>query len=239
MATIHSSAHVEADALGEGVSISEFAVIRAGAELGDRVVIHPHVIVEPGVCVGEGTEVLPGAYLGRAPRAVGSVQRDPSFEQRLEIGPACAVGPNSVIYYDVEIGPETLVADHVSIRELCRIGRGNVIGRGVTLDRACVMGDDNRVMDKSHLTGGTTIGNGVFVAAMVVTSNDNTFGREGYVEDLVQGPTVEDGAMIGGGAALLPGVTVGRSAIVGSGAVVTRDVAPGSTVLGVPARPRE
>ncbi len=45
------------------------------------------------------------------------------------------------------------------------------------------------------------------------------------------------GAWIGGGAILLPGVTVGEGAIVGAGAVVTRDVAPGATVAGNPARP--
>lgn len=42
---------------------------------------------------------------------------------------------------------------------------------------------------------------------------------------------------IGGGALVLPGVTIGDHAIVGAGSVVTRDVAPGATVAGNPARP--
>ena len=41
---------------------------------------------------------------------------------------------------------------------------------------------------------------------------------------------------IGGGAIVLPGVTVGDGAVVGAGSVVTRDVAPGVTVMGNPAR---
>ena len=41
---------------------------------------------------------------------------------------------------------------------------------------------------------------------------------------------------IGGKAIILPGVTIGDNAIVGAGAVVTRDVAEGATVMGIPAR---
>jgi maltose O-acetyltransferase len=41
---------------------------------------------------------------------------------------------------------------------------------------------------------------------------------------------------IGGGAIVLPGVTIGDDAIVGAGSVVTRDVPPGTTVVGNPAR---
>ena len=45
------------------------------------------------------------------------------------------------------------------------------------------------------------------------------------------------GASLGSGAVVLGGVTIGERALVGAGAVVTRDVAPGETVAGSPARP--
>jgi len=45
------------------------------------------------------------------------------------------------------------------------------------------------------------------------------------------------GAAIGSGAVILGGVTVGAASLVGAGAVVTREVAPGETVVGNPARP--
>ena len=49
--------------------------------------------------------------------------------------------------------------------------------------------------------------------------------------------TVGEGAFLGVGAKVLPGITIGAWAVVGAGAVVTRDVAPGVTVVGVPAAP--
>jgi len=48
--------------------------------------------------------------------------------------------------------------------------------------------------------------------------------------------TLRRGAYIGAGAIILPGVEIGECAVVGAGAVVTRDVAAGTIVAGVPAR---
>ena len=48
---------------------------------------------------------------------------------------------------------------------------------------------------------------------------------------------VEEDAWIGSSVTVLPGVTIGRGAIVGAGSVVTKDVAPYTIVVGVPAKP--
>ncbi len=50
-------------------------------------------------------------------------------------------------------------------------------------------------------------------------------------------PTLEDGVIVGCGAAVLGPITIGRGAKIGSGAVVTKPVLPGATVIGIPARP--
>lgn len=51
------------------------------------------------------------------------------------------------------------------------------------------------------------------------------------------GVVLGDEVLVGTGSQLLQYVNVGNRAVVGAGAVVTRDVAPGVTVVGVPAKP--
>ncbi|MFC1516091.1 DapH/DapD/GlmU-related protein [Thermodesulfobacteriota bacterium] len=49
--------------------------------------------------------------------------------------------------------------------------------------------------------------------------------------------TLADEVFVGAGAIVLPGVSIGKNAIIGAGAVVTSNVAPETTVVGVPAAP--
>ena len=50
-------------------------------------------------------------------------------------------------------------------------------------------------------------------------------------------PTLESGVVIGSGAQVLGPIVVGEGAKIGANSVVTRDVAPGATMVGIPARP--
>lgn len=49
--------------------------------------------------------------------------------------------------------------------------------------------------------------------------------------------TIGHDVWIGHGATIMPGVTIGHGAVIGAGAVVTRDIAPYTVAVGVPARP--
>jgi maltose O-acetyltransferase len=88
--------------------------------------------------------------------------------------------------------------------------------------------------------GGVTIGDDTLIASHVaITSLTHDPQAPLYSDSLVSRPVVIGrNVWIGAHAVILPGITIGDSAIIGAGAVVTRDVAPRTTVVGVPARVR-
>lgn len=233
---ISNMASVQIEDIGENVTIHEFAVVRKNAKIGSNVIIHPHVVIEAGVEIGDDVEIFPGTYIGKEPKGAGALARTLSFERRVLIGAHSSIGPGAVIYYDVEIGQHTLIGDGASIREQCRIGSRSIIGRHVTVNYVVSVGDRTKVMDHSWLAGNMKVGNDVFISGGVLTTNDNDMGRNGYHEEDIRGPIIEDGVVIGVGALLLPRIVIGEKAVVGAGAVVTKNVAPGTVVMGLPAR---
>jgi acetyltransferase-like isoleucine patch superfamily enzyme len=235
IALISRKAVVESGSRGDNLTVMDFAVIRENVAIGDNVIIHPHVVIEPGVKIGNNVVIYPGAYIGKEPGGP-SLARKPGVSRSITIGDNCHIGPNSVIYYEVLIGKDTLVGDGASIREKCRTGHSCIIGRYATLNYAVSIGSGTRIMDFVVITGNSVIGDNVFIAHSVVTANDNKLGRSGYDEKNIRGPVIKDGASIGIGALILPAVVIGRNAVVAAGAVVTRDVPQNTFVMGMPAR---
>ena len=222
--------------IDETAQIDEFVVIRPGAKIGKGCRIHPFAYIGDGVELGENVEVFHGTVVGKEPKGAGATARTPEFERAIRIGAGCSLGPHAVIFYGVEVGEHTLIGDGASIREGCSIGSKCIISRYVTVNYNTQIGNRTKIMDLTHITGNAFLGDDVFVSTMVGSANDNLIGRGGYDEARIRGPQIMHGAVVGAGATLLPGVTIGEGATIAAGAVVTKSVAAGVRVAGVPAR---
>jgi UDP-2-acetamido-3-amino-2,3-dideoxy-glucuronate N-acetyltransferase len=144
---------------------------------------------------------------------------------------------------DVVLGDDAVIV-HPELVNLygCRIGSQTKIGAFVEIQKGAAVGSRCKISSHTFVCEGVTIEDEVFVGHGVMFINDprpraTTGGVLQTAADWQIVPTrVERGASIGSGVVVMCGVTIGAGAMVGAGAVVTNDVAPGSTVVGVPAR---
>ena len=148
------------------------------------------------------------------------------------------------------IAPNVVLGDGVVIHHPdlvnlygCHIGAESRVGTFVEIQRGAYIGARCKISSHSFICEGVTLEDGVFVGHGVMFTNDlhprAVDGRGELITDAnwVMTPTrVRRGAAIGSNATIVAGVTIGANALVGAGAVVTRDVADGALVAGVPAR---
>lgn len=175
--------------------------------------------------LGPGAEIAPNVLLG---------YRYPGCREPARIGERARIHSGTVIYADTRIGRRFTCGHNVTIRAECEIGDRVVILHGCTLEGRLRLGLGVKLMAHVYLPSRTIIGRMVFVGPGTTFLNAKLPMREGTV----QGATVSDHVVIGGGVTIGPGITIGRNAFIGAGAVVLRDVPPDSLAYGNPARVR-
>ena len=104
----------------------------------------------------------------------------------------------------------------IDIHPCAKIGKNFFIDHGFTVVGETAEIGDNVTIYQNVTLGGTNPSTGV--------------GGKRH-------PTLRDNVVIGSGAQILGPVEVGEGAKVGANAVVTKDVAAGATVVGIPAKP--
>ncbi|MES2988754.1 MAG: serine O-acetyltransferase EpsC [Pseudomonadota bacterium] len=98
---------------------------------------------------------------------------------------------------------------------------GATIGRNFFIDHGfVVIGETAEIGDNVTIYQCVTLGG---------TSPDNGVAGKRH-------PTLRDGVIIGSGAQVLGPITVGERSRIGANAVVTKDVVPGATMVGIPAK---
>jgi sugar O-acyltransferase (sialic acid O-acetyltransferase NeuD family) len=144
---------------------------------------------------------------------VNAIGSDGSFRRRPEVVAATGLSAERFA---------TLVHPAASVSRRARLGRGVYVNHGVSVAGGVVVGDHVALGPGAIIGHDTVIEDHTVVAPGAVVS--------GFVH--IEGP-----AYIGARAVIRQRQRVGARALVGMGAVVVRDVAPGTTVVGNPARP--
>ena len=184
--------------------------------------------IDAAVEIGQDARIEPGTTLAGATVIAQDAVIGPDAHVRdSRIGPRshvwASVLEESSVAEDVEVGPFAHLRPGAEIGPRCRIGnfaevKKTKVGAGTQQHHFSYLGD-------------AEIGENVNVGAGSVTANFD--GTEKHRT------TIGDGASIGVDTMMVAPVTIGEGATTGAGAVVTRDVAPGKTVVGMPARPIE
>jgi acetyltransferase-like isoleucine patch superfamily enzyme len=128
----------------------------------------------------------------------------------IEIGEGCFLFPD--LYLETQGEARLVVGDRVVMSR----GVHLAARAGITIGTGTMIGEYASVRDANHLrTADRPMRDSGFVARAIRIGNEVWIGR---------------------GVTILPGVTIGDGATVGANAVVTRDVAAGTVVAGVPAK---
>ncbi|MEO8509951.1 MAG: bifunctional UDP-N-acetylglucosamine diphosphorylase/glucosamine-1-phosphate N-acetyltransferase GlmU [Chloroflexota bacterium] len=196
--------------------------MRAGVTIVDPASTRIDATVE----IGQDARIEPGStLLGHAIIGDDAIIGPNAYVADSRIGPRTRVWASvveaSVVAEDVEIGP------YSHLRPGCEIGPGCRIGNYAEIKHSR-LGADTQQHHFSYL-GDASVGERVNVGAGTVTAN--------FDGSLKHPTTIGDDVFLGVDTMLRAPITIGAGAKTGAGAVVTRDVAPGTTVVGMPARP--
>ena len=177
------------------------------------VAIGMDTLIEPGVIIRRGTRIGQECLIGR-----GSVIENSLLGDRVKVISSSV--ESSVIDSDVDVGP------YAHLRAGTRIASGTHIGNYVETKNATI-GTGTAVGHFSYL-GDAEVGNGVNVGAGTITCNFDGVEKHRTV--------IGDAVFLGSDTLLVAPVEIGKGSRTGAGSVVTKDVPPGATVVGIPAR---
>lgn len=140
----------------------------------------------------------------------------------------------------VAIGNNIIRQDKLDALQIAGGKLVSVVHPNAVVSRYASVGVGSVIFAGAIVNAEASVGVGAILNTNSVVEHDCMLGRGCHVSPgavLAGGVMISDGVWVGANATIRQLVRVGDGAMVGMSAVVTNDVAPGTTVVGNPARP--
>ena len=207
------------------------AVIAPTAQLGKQVSIQPHTVIEERAVIGDRTVIGAGSFIGNECR----VGVDCLLYPQVSLRERTTLGDRVILHGGVMLGAdgfgfETVQGAHKKIPQVGFVEIGNDVEIGA-----------NTAIDRGRF-GRTRVGTGTKIDNLVQIGHNCVIGDHCIICGLVgiAGSTIiGHHVTIAGQVGIAGHLTIGDKSIIMAQAGVTKDVPPGSVMLGAPAVPHK
>ena len=208
--------------------------------------IHPSAVVDPSASLGEQVSLGPGAVIGAG----------------VTIGDQTVIGPGTVIMTGSSVGSACVLYPNVTIMDGCVVGNRVILHSGVVIGAdgfgfapfqgryhkipqigKVIIEDEveigaNSCVDRAAF-GKTIVGKGTKIDNLVMVAHNVRIGEHTVIASqtgISGSSTVGNWVRMAGQIGIAGHVTIGNGASLAGQAGISKDVPPGETVSGTPAR---
>ncbi len=163
---IHALAYIDPEAsIGDGVRIDPFAVVEAGAVIGDGTHVQSHAHICTGARIGRECEIYTGAVVGAAPQDL-KYAHEPT---------TATIGDSTTIREYVTVHRGTVAHGNTSV------GRGCLLMAYTHVAHDCVIGDNVILANGAQLGGHVTIDDWAIVGGLTGVHQFERIGKHAMV----------------------------------------------------------
>ena len=207
------------------------AIIAPTARLGAGISVQPYAVIEADVVIGDRTVIGAGNFIGPGSR----IGADSVFHSNVTVREQTVIGNRVILHAGVVLGAdgfgfEMVQGEHKKIPQLGNVEIGDDVEIGA-----------NTAIDRARF-GTTRIGRGTKIDNLVQIGHNCVIGEHCIICGLVgmAGSTIVGNYVtIAGQVGIAGHLSIGDKSIIMAQAGVTKDVAPGSFMLGAPAVPHK
>jgi acetyltransferase-like isoleucine patch superfamily enzyme len=199
--------------------------------------VNKNVVIYEPTEIGKDPIIEDFVVLGKPPTGA------KTNKMKLVIGDFPIIRSGTIIYTGNVIGNNFQTGDNARMREKNQIGNNVSIGSGSIIERECEIMDNVKIHSGCFIPEYTLIKDNAWIGPGVIMTNVlhppcPAFKKYAPItgKKCCHGPIVEENAVVGAGAVILPGIVIGENSLVGAGSVVAKDVPPEYLVAGNPAK---